>query len=301
MCKLTIFTATYNRGHLIHKLYESLKRQSNFDFEWLVIDDGSSDNTRDLFKIWITENNPFAIRYYYQENQGLIRALNKGISLANGKYFSKIDSDDYVEDYYSENILKWVNDIDNSEDIYAVSGLKVTCDSIPLKGTWPEFPKNSLYVDATDLERAKYNLDADMSEAWKTDILKQHPFPVWDNEKFAPEQLVLYDIALKGLKIRWYSVPMTICEYQAGGLTLGASKLEKENPMGYAMMYNQNLKIYKSFKRNLYDAMQMIALAVYAGNISYLKKSNNKFATAIMFPAGILLSIRRRMQYSKIR
>lgn len=301
MCKLTIFTATYNRGHLIHRLYESLKRQSNFDFEWLVIDDGSSDNTRELFKIWATENNPFTIRYYYQENQGLIRALNKGISLANGKYFSKIDSDDYVEDYFSENILRWIEDIDDSEDIYAVSGLRVTCDGIPLKGIWPKFPEDSLYVDATDLEREKYNLDADMSEAWKTDILKQHPFPVWDNEKFAPEQLVLYDIALKGLKIRWYSVPMTICEYQEGGLTLGASKLEKENPMGYAMMYNQNLKIYKSFKRNLFDAMQMIALTVYAGNISYLKKSNNKFATAIMFPAGVLLAIRRRLQYSKIR
>lgn len=301
MCKLTIFTATYNRGHLIHRLYESLKRQSNFDFEWLVIDDGSSDNTKELFKKWISEDNPFPIRYYYQENQGLIRALNKGVSLAKGKYFSKIDSDDYVKDYYSENILKWVEDIDNSEDIYAVSGLRVNSDNIPLKGTWPEFPEGSLYVDATDLERAKYNLDADMSEAWKVDVLRKHPFPVWETEKFAPEQLVLYDIALESLKIRWYSVPMTICEYQAGGLTLGASKLEKENPMGYAMMYNQNLKIYKSFRRNLYDAMQMTALSIYAGNISYLKKSNNKAATVLSFPFGLILRLRRKIQYSKIK
>ena len=68
MCKLTIFTATYNRGHLIGRLYESLKRQNVFDFEWLIIDDGSQDNTKDLFEKWLNEENRFQIRYYYQEN-----------------------------------------------------------------------------------------------------------------------------------------------------------------------------------------------------------------------------------------
>ena len=139
-----------------------------------------------------------------------------------------------------------------------------------------------------------------MCEAWKTDILKEHPFPVWPEEKFAPEQLVLYDLALDGYKIRWYPIAMSVCEYQEGGLTLGASKLEKENPMGYAMMYNQNLKIHSSIKRNLYDAMQMTALASYAGHLSYLKETNNKMATVLTFPLGISLGIRRRIQYSKI-
>lgn len=301
MCKLTVFTATYNRGHLIHQLYESLQKQSDFDFEWLVIDDGSSDNTKELFEKWLAEHNHFSIRYYYQENQGLIRTLNKGIAYAKGDYFSKIDSDDYVVDSYSENIMNWVKDIEDSPEIYGVSGLKIKPDGIPLKGCLPKIPIGRDYIDATDLERKKYALDADMCEAWKTEVLKNHPFPVWQGEKFAPEQLVLYDLALKGLKIRWYPIAMAVCEYQEGGLTLGASKLEKENPMGYAMMYNQNLKIYSSIKRNFYDAMQMTALAVYSGCLSYLKKSNNKLATVLTFPFGILLGIRRGIQYSKIQ
>ena len=301
MCKLTVFTATYNRGHLIHRLYESLQKQSDFDFEWLVIDDGSSDNTKELFEKWLAEHNRFIIRYYYQENQGLIRTLNRGIALAKGKYFSKIDSDDYVLCDYSKNIMNWIKEIDDSSELYAVSGLRIRADGTPLKGCMPKIPIGKDYIDATDLERKKYDLDADMCEAWKTDVLRKHPFPVWQGEKFAPEQLVLYELALKGLKIRWYPIAMSVCEYQEGGLTLGASKLEKENPMGYAMMYNQNLKIYSSIKRNLYDAMQMIALIAYARKFSYLKKSNNKLATILTFPFGLLLGIRRRVQYSRIQ
>ena len=301
MCKLTVFTATYNRGHLIHRLYESLQKQSNFDFEWLVIDDGSSDNTRKLFEKWLAEHNPFSIRYYYQENQGLIRTLNKGIALARGEYFSKIDSDDYVLEDYSENIMNWVKEIEDSSELYAVSGLRIRPDGTPLKGRMPKIPIDRNYIDATDLERKKYDLDADMCEAWKTDVLRKHPFPVWQGEKFAPEQLLLFELALMGLKIRWYPIAMSVCEYQEGGLTLGANRLEKENPMGYAMMYNQNLKIYSSIKRNLYDAMQMTALTSYARKYSYLKKSNKKLATILTLPFGLLLGIRRRIQYSRIQ
>lgn len=300
MCKLTIFTATYNRGHLIGRLYESLKRQNVCDFEWLIIDDGSQDNTKDLFEKWLNEENRFQIRYYCQENQGLIRALNKGVSLARGEFFAKVDSDDYVVNDFCNNILQWVDEIADCADIYGVGGVRITPDGIPLKGIWPSVSKEKGYVDATDLERRKYDLDADMAEAWRTDVLRKHPFPVWPGEKFAPEQLVLHDIAFEGLKIRWHAVPLVVCEYQEGGLTLGADKLEKENPMGYAMMYNQKLKIEKSFKRNMFYAMQMTALTLYAGNLSYLKESNNILATLLSFPFGFILSIRRKMQYSKI-
>lgn len=301
MCKLTIFTATYNRGHLIERMYRALQRQANFDFEWLVIDDGSQDNTPDLFTQWNAENNPFTLRYYRQDNVGLIRTLNRGIKLANGEYFSKIDSDDYVTDDYMENMLKWLATIQDHPEIYAVSGLRVSPDGMPLKGSWPDIPKESGYVDATDLERKRYNLDADMSEAWRTEVLRQHPFPVWPGEKFAPEQLVLYQIAREGLKIRWFPKAACICEYQEGGLTLGASKLEKENPMGYAMMYNQNLLLYPGFKQRYRNSMQMTALCFYAGHLEYLKQSNSNLATVFSFPMGIALGFRRKWQYSKIK
>lgn len=294
---ITVFTATYNRGHLIQRIYQSLLRQKEFNFEWLVIDDGSQDQTEDLFNDWTSRDNPFEIRYYKQENRGLIRTLNRGIELARGEYFAKIDSDDYVVDDYTTNISKWVASIENSTSIYAVSGVRVTPDGIPLKGKWPDIPKEPGFVDATDLERAAYDLDADMCEAWRTDVLRNYPFPVWNGEKFAPEQIVFNQIALDGYKIRWYPVAMSICEYQEGGLTKGARKLEIENPMGYAMMYNHKLKYDISLKQKLYYAMQCTALSTVGHNPQYIFKSNMPAATLATLVPGVFLAIRRKRQY----
>lgn len=296
---LTIFTTTYNRGHLIERLYQSLLRQSCFDFEWLVIDDGSEDNTKELFAGWLNAEHPFPIRYYRQENQGLIRSLNRGIGLAQGEYFAKIDSDDYVVDDFSVNMINWIDQIRDAESVYAVSGLRVRSDGTPLKGSYPVYPEGAKYVDATDLERAEYNLDADMCEAWRTDILRKHPFPVWDGEKFAPEQIVFYDIALEGWKIRWFPIAMSICEYQEGGLTLGASRLEKQNPMGYAMMYNQKTK-YLQGRRRMYAAMQCNTLCFVGGHPEYIFKSHALGLSLVALLPGWLLSFRRKKQYKEV-
>lgn len=294
---ITVFTATYNRGHLIQRIYQSLLRQKEFNFEWLVIDDGSQDQTEDLFNDWTSRDNPFEIRYYKQENRGLIRTLNRGIELARGEYFAKIDSDDYVVDDYTTNISKWVASIENSTSIYAGSGVRVTPDGIPLKGKWPDIPRELGFVDATDLERAAYDLDADMCEAWRTDVLRNYPFPVWNGEKFAPEQIVFNQIALDGYKIRWYPVAMSICEYQEGGLTKGSRKLEIQNPMGYAMMYNHKLKYDIPFAQKLRCAMQCTALSIVGRNPQYILQTNLPIAAiATLFP-GVLLAIRRKWQY----
>ena len=294
---ITVFTATYNRGHLIQRIYQSLLRQKEFNFEWLVIDDGSQDQTEDLFNDWTSRDNPFEIRYYKQENRGLIRTLNRGIELARGEYFAKIDSDDYVVDDYTTNISKWVASIENSTSIYAVSGVRVTPDGIPLKGKWPDIPRELGFVDATDLERAAYDLDADMCEAWRTDVLRNYPFPVWNGEKFAPEQIVFNQIALDGYKIRWYPVAMSICEYQEGGLTKGSRKLEIQNPMGYAMMYNHKLKYDIPFAQKLRCAMQCTALSIVGRNPQYILQTNLPIAAiATLFPC-VLLAIRRKWQY----
>ena len=288
MPTLTVFTATYNRGHLIGRIYDALLRQSNYDFEWLVIDDGSIDNTSELFEGYLSHQNPFNIRYYRQENQGLISALNKGVQLAEGKYLSKIDSDDYPVDTFIDSMLQWISEISGISTVYAVGGLKVSSDGCPLKGSWPSFKD---WVDASDL-------DADLQEAWSIEILKKYPFPLWKGEKFAPEQIVFHQIALDGYKIRWYPEPLTICEYQEGGLTLGANKLERMNPMGYAMMFNQKLNrkdLY--FIERIKTAMNHIALSWVGNNPQYIAKTNDKLFTFLAFLPGTFLALRRGYQY----
>lgn len=93
---LTIHTATYNRAYILEKAYRSLQKQTEMNFEWLITDDGSTDGTEELVDGWIKEQNPFNIRYIKLEHQGLIRAVNYAISVANGKYYFRLDSDDYL-------------------------------------------------------------------------------------------------------------------------------------------------------------------------------------------------------------
>ena len=94
--RITVFTPTYNRGYIIENLYHSLQQQTFKNFEWIVVDDGSTDNTEEKIRCFQKENNFFPIRYLKTENGGKHRAINKGVSLANGSLFFIVDSDDYL-------------------------------------------------------------------------------------------------------------------------------------------------------------------------------------------------------------
>ena len=123
----------------------------------------------------------------------------------------------------------------------------------------------------------------------------------WKGEKFAPEQIALNEIALAGYKVRWHSEIIYICEYLNDGLTKGSKKLEKNNPMGYAMMYNHMLKYPNlSLKRKLYIAAQHIALSIYGHNPGYIWKSNQLKYTVLMLPIGVGLAIRRKRQLKEV-
>lgn len=300
MTKLTIFTASYNRADLIYRLYLTLKNQTCKDFEWLVVDDGSTDGTEELFLNKIIPDSQIDIRFFRNKtNLGLIRSLNFGVSNAIGEYFAKVDSDDYVVNDYVEYLCSLIDKLPDDKTIYGVAGLRVNSDGKPLKLSEPCFPNDSSYVLATDLERKKYNLDADMAEAWRTDVLRQFPFPVWKTEKFAPEQITFFDIALEGYRIVWTKKPLVICEYLEGGLTKGASQLEKQNPMGYSMMYNQRLKYEEGFINRAKTAAYFCALCHVGGNPTYCFKCTSKILGFFAFIPGWILSFRRRKQYSE--
>ena len=149
-----------------------------------------------------------------------------------------------------------------------------------------------------DLRTVDHELEPfELLEAWRTDVLRHYPFPVWKSEKFAPEQIVFNQIALDGYKIRWYPTAMAICEYQDDGLTKGSRKLEIQNPMGYAMMYNHKLKYDIPFAQKLRCAMQCTALSIVGRNPQYILQTNLPIAAiATLFP-GVLLAIRRKWQY----
>ena len=155
------------------------------------------------------------------------------------------------------------------------------------------------YVDASHIEREKYHLNMDMCEVHRTELFREYPFQVWLDEAYVPEQLNFYQMAFDGWKMRWRKEKLCICEYLPDSQTR-EERLVKRNPMGFAMMHNQNMLIHQGLKRRFKDAAQMIARCSYASYLDYLKSSNNKAFTALAFHIGMLLGIRRRMRYAKM-
>lgn len=237
--KITVFTPTYNRGYIIENLYRSLQKQSFTDFEWLVVDDGSSDNTEELFKKWTKEVNDFEIRYYKKDNGGKHRAINYGVSKAQGEWIFIVDSDDSITFNAMEQIYKWINSI-NAENIVSVSGLRGKNSEIPMGDTLGF--GNRYYIDINNLERDKLNLNYDMAEVYRLDILEQYPFPEYDGEKFITESVVWDKIAYDGYKIRFFNEIIYICDYLDDGLTKQGREIFVNNPKGYSHYIKQQIK-----------------------------------------------------------
>lgn len=293
----TVFTPTYNRGYILPQLYQSLQNQSDYDFEWMIVDDGSSDHTEDLVKGWMKEDNPFSVSYIKKENGGKPRAINLGLEKACGEYFFIVDSDDYLTPDAISKMHQWCQEICSIPNLIGVGAARGYPDGSYIKGVAPAIHSNG-YIDAANLERKYYNLDADMCEAYKTELFRNFPMAEWPGEKFAPEQIAMNSMSLAGYKVRWHADIIYICEYLPDGLTQGSGLLEKRNPMGYAMMYNHML-LYPTLtgKQKFHAACQHIALSIVGGHPAYLLKSNRLRYTLAALPLGLVLSVRRRKQF----
>ena len=303
MAYLTIHTATFNRAYILGKAYDSLKAQTCKDFEWIITDDGSTDNTLELVHSWLEEDCGFKIIYNPLPHVGIPRALNSGVNLSNTPWFMMLDSDDSLFPVAVEKVIGWLREIENLPDEAKVGGVGF-CRCFPngdyMKPQKPLIDSSVGYVDATHIERYKYNLNMDCCEVHKTELMKKYPFQCWENERYAPEQLCFYSIALAGWKLRWRDEKLYVCDYLPDGQTRD-NKLVMNNPMGFAMMYNQNMLIRPGLKNHWRDAVQMIALSYSKGNLGYLKQSNDKWATVLLFPVGVILGIRRNKQFRVLK
>lgn len=234
--KLTIFTPTYNRGYIIEKLYRSLQAQSVTAFEWLVVDDGSSDNTEQLFAAWIREENPFPIRYYKKENGGKCRAINTGLELAKGELFLNVDSDDYLTEDAVEKILCWESCLPKDRKFCAVAGNLGTG-----RQETPNTPLPGDYFDGTALDRYSV-VDGERAFAFYTDIHRQYLYPDCPGEKFMTEAITWNRMANDGYQIRFFNDIIWIYEYKSDGLTQAGERLFWENPQGTGIFFREKAK-----------------------------------------------------------
>ena len=229
--KITVFTPTYNRAYIIETLYRSLQRQSFRDFEWLIVDDGSSDNTEEVVARWQLEGNDFPIRYYKKENGGKCRAINYGVDRAEGELFFNVDSDDYLTDDALEKVAAWVETLPRDGSFCGVVGnLGTSPDytpNTPIDGPWRDGNLLERYDDYT-----ANPIDGERAPVFFTEIQRKYKYPEFEGEKFVTPAVTWNRMAADGYKVRIFDDIIWIYEYQPDGLTANVGRNFIRNPQG---------------------------------------------------------------------
>jgi len=217
--KLTVFTPTYNRAYTLPGLFASLQAQTVQDFEWLVVDDGSSDGTRELVADY-AEQAGFAVRYHWQPNGGKHAATNAGVRLARSPLFLTFDSDDEMLPTTVENFLTVWEAIPAAErHRYAgVTGLCVTPDGERVGTGFP----SDVFDSTTLASHYRYGVTGEKCGFTRTDVMREFPFPVHEGVGFVPESLVWNKIGASYLT-RYVNIPMRILIHRPDGFTLGTA------------------------------------------------------------------------------
>ncbi|MGV4438327.1 glycosyltransferase family 2 protein [Ornithobacterium rhinotracheale] len=227
---ITILTATYNRANLLPRAFESLVNQSNQDFEWIIVDDGSQDNTREIVENFKSN---FPIRYFKKQNGGKHTAINFGVSKACGSHILILDSDDLLPKDCIENTLNKIKTC--PKNIAGIIGRKSDLNNKHI-GSQNDF-KDFITENYTNIT-FKYGITGDLTEVFRTNVLQEFPFPEIKGEKFCPEDLVWNRIGNK-YSLYVFNKSIYIAEYQEGGLTNTIVKIRMNSPKASMIHYSE--------------------------------------------------------------
>lgn len=254
---ITVCTATYNRAGLLPRVYESLRLQTFRDFEWIIVDDGSKDETKELVESWI-DSGDFPIRYIWKDNGGQYSAMNVGVREASGHYFASLDSDDrYVPDALERFMALWEGIPSSERERFAgVCGLDAY-ESGEIVGT--RFPHDIL--DSDDIEiRMKFRVEGDKISLMRTKVMKEFPFPE-ECGRFINPGVVWNRIGLK-YKTRFVNQVFAIIEYQPDGLTASDRFNYFRNPESVALCLRDLINSGRRFPL-------VVTIKTYANYVRY--------------------------------
>uniref|UniRef100_UPI0040295C6B glycosyltransferase family 2 protein n=1 Tax=Prevotella sp. TaxID=59823 RepID=UPI0040295C6B len=231
---ITILTPTYNRASLLPRLFDSLLRQTNKDFEWIVVDDGSTDDTREVVANLKEKcGGAFPMRYVYKANGGKHMAINIGAERARGELLFIADSDDLLIDDALETVANSWHDISDDKSFAGIAGLDITMDTREVIGSG--LPQEHIDCNAIDI-RYRHHVTGDMKEVFRTEVLREFPFPEFAGERFCPEQLVWFRMARR-YRLRYINKPIYIADYQPNGITAGITRARMRNPSASMLTY----------------------------------------------------------------
>lgn len=232
---ITIFTPSYNRASFLPGLFDSLCRQTVKDFEWVIVDDGSADDTESVVKSLMDNNlTSIPIRYFRKPNGGKHTAINYGVQQAQGELFLILDSDDSLPYDAVETILSQYERVRGMKGLAGVCGLMAHHDGSRIGSG---FPQDEMLLSSVEI-RYWYHVTGDLLEVWKTDVLREFPFPVVDGERFCPEAMVWNRITAK-YKLHCFNKIVYYRDYLDGGLTDNITRVRRNSPIASMTMYSE--------------------------------------------------------------
>ena len=294
----TVFTPTYNRAHTLHRVYDSLRAQTLRDFEWLVVDDGSIDDTPSLLAQW-TKAADFPIRRFKQEHSGKHIAHNLAVREARGEFFITLDSDDACLPHTLQRMVAlWHTiPIDERKSFCGVGGLCVDQNG---KLVGHRFPSEPLDADMHE-RHYLYRVRGEKCVMMRTELVRRFPFPEIKKTSFVPEGRVWFEVA-KARKIRWVNETFRIyyTGEDGGSLSSGNHSLRESAPGRmdyYIWLLNNDLEYFFRFPKPFLMAAVMLPLVARLSNCSItstVMSLENRLAKAlilVVLPIGFTLYV----------
>lgn len=291
---LTIFTPTYNRAYVLDRLYQSLCIQTNKNFEWLIIDDGSTDNTKEKIQNWILEDK-ILIKYVWQENAGKSAAHNRALEMTKTELFVCVDSDDQLCENAVKIVLEEWDKLKqkNKWEVGGMVAFREKGDGTPI----------TQYQGKSDYKIGKLKefydrkiISGDTMLIFDISKVGSLRFPVFEGEKFVPEAY-LYDQFDQISSFMIVPQYIYVCEYLEDGYTQNMARLIAKNPKGYLAYIEQRVKYDNDIKNVICDTIRYVAIAVCAKKKNIIKSAYNPFCAFVMYPFGKLFYHIRYKEY----
>lgn len=282
---LTVFTPAYNRAHLLPRCYESLKRQTSKAFKWLIIDDGSTDQTRELVSGWLKAETDFEILYEYKENGGMHTAHNRAYELIDTELNVCIDSDDFLTDDAVEKITSFWKEKGSGR--YA--GI-IALDA-DLNGNVIGKPLDEDRESTTLNGYYRRGGAGDKKLIYRTDVITSYPpYPVFQGEKYVSLGYK-YLLCDQDYELLILNEAVCLVEYQQDGSSLNMMRQYMKNPNGFAFIRKVDMKYDQGIKRLFMTCVHYVSSSMLSGNRKFLAESPKKGITFLAIPFGLILTL----------
>ena len=281
MKAITVYTPTYNRAFCLHQVYDSLLKQDAKDFKWIIIDDGSSDNTKELVDQWIAQNN-FEIRYVYKSNGGMLSAHNSAHAVLDTELCVCIDSDDFVPDGGIQTILNFWNKYRDDQTVAGIVGLDCYKNGNIIGDS---FTKTNVKAKYSELSK----VTGDKKFVYRSSVIREFgPYPVFEGEKFPAQDYLYRKIDSKYDLIATNEI-FCVVEYLPDGNSFNKISSYLKNPNGFMMYRVYRMETESSIKEQLRHAVHYVSSCLIAKKFSKIFFNRHFYLTIPVFPIGLAL------------